>query len=297
MSLNSNEECAYKHHDKYVPSQYRVVPASLTVTDIVDGVRRPACASCAQVMLGGDTTKAQLLVPWDQPLTAPPSDAFDEDKKSGGISGWNPHSEWAGWMATPVKSPGKSSYYPFPKYTHKSALGSLKPKKSCSHHCTPFRIGPNKVYLTGSMHINKLPQTAETITHGIYFEPALIETHSILSNFLRAFALARKLKKKTDKEIIYVKWPDRGTIPVSRLMPVLKWAADNLATEGVNIEIGCMGGHGRTGTFVASLLAYMGMRPDKAIKRVRTAYCESAIETPAQEKMIREVAKCSTSKS
>lgn len=285
MSLNSNEECAYKHHDKYVPTSYRVVPASLTVTDIVDGVRRPACASCAQVMLGGDTTKAQLLVPWDQPLTAPPSDAFDEDKdeKSSGISGWNPHTEWAGWMATPVKS--------FPKYTHKSALGSLKPKKSCSHHCTPFRIGPNKVYLTGSMHINKLPQTAKTITHGIYFEPSLIETNSILSNFLR------RLKKKTDKEIIYVKWPDRGTIPVSRLMPVLKWAADNLATEGVNIEIGCMGGHGRTGTFVASLLAYMGMRPDKAIKRVRTAYCESAIETPAQEKMIREVAKCSTSKS
>ena len=51
----------------------------------------------------------------------------------------------------------------------------------------------------------------------------------------------------------------------------------------------CMGGHGRTGTAIVSLLIASGWRMDKALKWIRKNYCEKAVETEVQMKYLKRV--------
>lgn len=61
------------------------------------------------------------------------------------------------------------------------------------------------------------------------------------------------------------------------------------AREGKRVEVGCIGGHGRTGTMLAILecfaLVSKGERADAAaaVKKVRAQHCNRAIETGEQE--------------
>lgn len=55
------------------------------------------------------------------------------------------------------------------------------------------------------------------------------------------------------------------------------------ATAGWRVEVGCIGGHGRTGTILACMAVLDGMTPERAIKHVRRKYCHQAIETNDQE--------------
>ena len=60
-----------------------------------------------------------------------------------------------------------------------------------------------------------------------------------------------------------------------------KWVIEQIES-GKRVETGCMGGHGRTGTFLACILAVQGIKPGEAIKRVRETYCKEAIENSKQ---------------
>jgi hypothetical protein len=54
-----------------------------------------------------------------------------------------------------------------------------------------------------------------------------------------------------------------------------------------NIGVGCVGGHGRTGTAIAAMLiCSTSKNATQAIRWVRREYCESAIENDAQEKYL-----------
>lgn len=59
------------------------------------------------------------------------------------------------------------------------------------------------------------------------------------------------------------------------------------AKKGRVIEIGCMGGHGRTGTTLACLLVLQGMNPVEAIRGVQRRYCPEAVESVSQEQFVR----------
>jgi hypothetical protein len=54
------------------------------------------------------------------------------------------------------------------------------------------------------------------------------------------------------------------------------------ARAGERVEIGCYGGHGRTGTALACLAVLCGHPPDDAVSWIRTTYCERAVETDEQ---------------
>jgi protein-tyrosine phosphatase len=54
------------------------------------------------------------------------------------------------------------------------------------------------------------------------------------------------------------------------------------ARAGQRVEIGCLGGHGRTGTALACLAVLSGEPANQAVAWVRTNYCSNAIETPEQ---------------
>lgn len=83
-----------------------------------------------------------------------------------------------------------------------------------------------------------------------------------------------------------VDWPDFG-LPAdgdafaSSLAHLLQ-----LARDGTRVEVGCLGGHGRTGTALACLAVLAGCAPTRAVAWVRTHYCPRAVETPDQESFV-----------
>lgn len=68
--------------------------------------------------------------------------------------------------------------------------------------------------------------------------------------------------------------------------------AVKLMREGKDLYVGCMGGIGRTGLFMAVLVKAMNevncVDDDDPIRRVRYYYNEHAVETPAQIKFVRD---------
>jgi hypothetical protein len=84
----------------------------------------------------------------------------------------------------------------------------------------------------------------------------------------------------------FIHWPDYG-IPTEEDLGLTQiYEAYWRATQGEMVEIGCIGGHGRTGTILAIMhiaSAEGEVTADEAIKFVRKKYCSHAIESPIQE--------------
>ena len=61
---------------------------------------------------------------------------------------------------------------------------------------------------------------------------------------------------------------------------LVDWTAHRLL-DGAKVHAGCVGGHGRTGLFLAALLKVMTGERD-ATTRLRETYCQRAVESAAQ---------------
>lgn len=98
---------------------------------------------------------------------------------------------------------------------------------------------------------------------------------------------------KPDCVAYHIGWQDYG-LPNLKDDDVLKVARAALAEArgGGMVEIGCLGAHGRTGTFVAILdcLSMDRASAELAIARVRKRHCHKAIETDEQEWYVRKLA-------
>jgi hypothetical protein len=80
----------------------------------------------------------------------------------------------------------------------------------------------------------------------------------------------------------HVDWPDFGfPDDADPVLDALR-ALQNRAHSGERVEIGCIGGHGRTGTALACLAVLSGQRPQDAVAWVRANYCSEAVETSEQ---------------
>src|SRR5882757_6374955 len=84
----------------------------------------------------------------------------------------------------------------------------------------------------------------------------------------------------------HLDWPDFG-VPESTedVSAALRSVLDR-AHAGQRVEIGCLGGHGRTGTALACLAILTGHPARGAVDWVRAVYCASAVETPEQEAFV-----------
>ncbi len=84
----------------------------------------------------------------------------------------------------------------------------------------------------------------------------------------------------------YVAWPDFG-VPVDAHDFVERCGSVLTRIEaGETVEIGCLGGHGRTGTALAVLAAMCGVAQAEAVAWVRANYCEQAVETVEQAQFV-----------
>jgi hypothetical protein len=84
----------------------------------------------------------------------------------------------------------------------------------------------------------------------------------------------------------HVNWPDFGVPDDPAGFRAALESVLTRARAGQRVEIGCLGGHGRTGTALACLAVLAGSPAEKAVTWVRAAYCPAAVETPAQEAFV-----------
>jgi hypothetical protein len=80
-----------------------------------------------------------------------------------------------------------------------------------------------------------------------------------------------------------IDWPDFGLPPDGARAAAQIRAAFARAREGQLVEIGCIGGLGRTGTVLACMAVLAGVDPPDAVAWVREHYRPEAVETPEQE--------------
>jgi hypothetical protein len=83
----------------------------------------------------------------------------------------------------------------------------------------------------------------------------------------------------------HVEWEDFGVPDPDELSAALEDVLAR-ARAGDVVEIGCLGGHGRTGTAVACLAVLTGTPSSAAVAWVRATYCEKAVETDEQEAFV-----------
>jgi hypothetical protein len=176
------------------------------------------------------------------------------------------------WENLPGNSPTTAS-------SGKALWGYPVAQRHCAHNGTPFTLpGGLKVHLSGSMNRK---ETKPKPTVAVYLDGSWLRG-SILSNSMLGM---RWPKQESEPHVVYLSWPDFGVVPVQQLQEVIQWAWEQVR-EGAILEIGCLGGHGRTGTFVAGMMVENGLPPKEAISRIRSGYCSKAIETWAQEKLL-----------
>lgn len=82
-------------------------------------------------------------------------------------------------------------------------------------------------------------------------------------------------------------WPDFGVPGDPTAVVEALTSLRERARSGERVEIGCYGGHGRTGTALAVLAVLCGCHLDQAVGWVRANYCERAVENDEQEAFVR----------
>ena len=153
---------------------------------------------------------------------------------------------------------------------------------TCHHHMTPFTFegldDTYTVHLTGSSSIKTTPSITELPTAGIYLEDGWLQG---------------RLATNTGAEVdmfspaaLYIGWPDFGVIELNMLSEAIEWALPYLHNKSNITEIACMGGHGRTGTFVTALMIREGWAAADAMAYIRGGYCTKAVESKAQEDLL-----------
>jgi hypothetical protein len=110
-------------------------------------------------------------------------------------------------------------------------------------------------------------------------------------NFLNPTIVAYGVKDFKPERSLYpniqVKWADLGTLPLWDLDSLIHIARKYISC-GRMVDIACMGGHGRTGTFLACLEGKVnGWKAEYSMAWVKENYCKEAIEGYRQRNMIR----------
>ncbi len=83
-----------------------------------------------------------------------------------------------------------------------------------------------------------------------------------------------------------IDWPDFGVPTDGARAATQIREAFSRAKRGQGVEVGCMGGIGRTGTVLACMAVLAGVRSEDAVAWVRKNYRPGAIETTDQENWI-----------
>jgi protein-tyrosine phosphatase len=90
-------------------------------------------------------------------------------------------------------------------------------------------------------------------------------------------------------EFLWVEWPDFG-LPADRAAMRQSLVEAWERADRERVEVGCMGGRGRTGTALACLAVLDGVPAELAVEYVRRHYHRDAVETQEQRQFVAEFA-------
>lgn len=152
---------------------------------------------------------------------------------------------------------------------------------TCKHWREPVKVGEFTIWCSSYYGYDETLEPKPDI--GVYLSTLW---DSLLGKiWSNRFALK---KAHVPYPAVIVDWIDRSGLGNGTLTYLVGFVSKHLYA-GKQIDIGCHGGHGRTGTLLACLLVkFENLTPEQAIKEVRTRYCKEAIESKSQEKTIQE---------
>jgi hypothetical protein len=114
----------------------------------------------------------------------------------------------------------------------------------------------------------------------------MVSNADIYVGFDRSMSETVKRYPWNEGEEVFFYIPDMG-IPsnAEEFKKLIAWLAVQLTSLKL-VHIGCIGGHGRTGTVLAALVTHMTGELD-SITYVRKHYCEKAVESHAQVQFLK----------
>jgi len=156
---------------------------------------------------------------------------------------------------------------------------------TCRHWRQRVRVGRTTVTCS-SYFGNGNSKTLEPIPDfGIYLSTVW---KSKLSPFWTSGAYLKSVARLRAYPALVVDWADVGVVKVNWLRELVEICLCKMR-QGKRIDIGCAAGHGRTGTLLACLIAKKEhLSAVRAMSEVYSRYCHHAIETRAQEDLVRE---------
>lgn len=171
-----------------------------------------------------------------------------------------PMIEWTDEMAKAKKPKGGTTAW---GNWNKGGMTNLATYVSCRHKGRELEF-PNGKKIYGSSCHAKAPEGYKP-DFGIYLDSCWFSEQTCLG--------------------LALPWQDMGLPKLDRdLVDTALVLAQSLVDKGDVVEVGCVGGHGRTGTFLALVAMRNGVEtPEEAITYVREHYCEKAIESDTQE--------------
>jgi len=157
--------------------------------------------------------------------------------------------------------------------------------KSCSHNQTPIKVGRYTVLCSGWSGWAWQDRVA-TPDLGVYLD-------NVWFGASTGVLVAGNVPNAPPAlyDTIFIDWADYAATNT----PHLEWAVDTIFKYlklGKRVEIGCFGGHGRTGTLLACLFVKQEkLSAFQAIKQVRIRYCDRAVESKSQMEQVFEFAR------
>lgn len=175
------------------------------------------------------------------------------------------------------------------KYSKKSILDELgNPSKS-------FGFGPFDSDLYGHKASKGYKQCFEThpplklpgtdlVVYGGSCSRPVIQDADIYIGFDRSMTFTKRALPWHEGSEFLFHIPDmQAPVDPTEFAKLVSWARAAI-TVGAKLHCGCIGGHGRTGTFLAALVSTFGEKD--AIAYVREHYCKKAVESAVQVKFL-----------
>lgn len=162
----------------------------------------------------------------------------------------------------------RERYRDFPEFNEDDFAANYEGPKHLEHRGQPVKVGDHEIHAGSLIDLKKEDfQKVDTLISLISLE--------------RTFKPPNGVKA----EILRLDWKDLGSPPPD-LEAVLRGEVVPRLEKNKKVLVFCIGGHGRTGTFLASLLSILEPRIDDPIAAIRERYCDDAVETKAQAESI-----------
>ena len=152
--------------------------------------------------------------------------------------------------------------------------GLNAPKAKHQEHLRQeVQIGPFKVFATGSQYVDA-PVAFEASDFSFFLDKA--SWTEILQDY-----------PFDSPNVTIIDWPDFGVLKDETFAQLVDSILVPLR-HGLDVTVGCIGAHGRTGTLLTALTGVVErVDADEALRRVRARFCSHAVETEMQLELVR----------